>query len=444
MRRILTTNRGTEVTIEAQSFDKGGEGSVHRITTSGPPNVCAKIFHSNKNLEAIERKIKYMAYNVPTNAIANNYKVCWPKDILYDNNKFVGYTMPLAFTGSQTLYNLCQGNNNKLPDNWKNKFDRYSNSGMTNRVKLCVNISAALYIIQRMNSYVIADLKPQNVMITLNGKVSIIDCDSIQISSNNNLLFPARVATPDYMPPESTKIDLQNESIPSYWDFFSMAVMYYQVFLGIHPYTASFTGKYENSNTIQSKISEGLFVHGRQKSFINTLPPPHNNYEYLPPSLKHLFIRAFEYGHVNPTSRPDTEEWGKTLYAEVEQNSIKGMKPIPTHTGRIHIETSVSNPAPAPVPHPKKVKKYLFIALLYQLIGRGIYYLDYKNKTPNKKRIYFRLFIAAILGIFLIPFDIPLISFIGDLAAFIGLITTYLIGIIETISLYVNQLNNKY
>ena len=89
---------------------------------------------------------------------------------------------------------------------------------------------------------------------------------------------------------------------------------------GLHPYSASFAGRYQTAVTIADSIKYGLFVHGSKKSFIHMKPPPHENFKRLPQALQDLFVKAFDVGHANPSLRPTASEWGQTAYSELIVN----------------------------------------------------------------------------------------------------------------------------
>ncbi len=320
----LKTSSGRTIKIEDTPFAKGGEGGVHRIISPLNSEECVKIYFPKERNLPRQNKIEYMVNNPPPNLQSHNHVICWATESVFKNNYFIGFTMPLAFNGSIQLYELCTPKlKAKLPQTWRTKFDRDNSVGIQSRLKLCTNLSAAIHSIHRLNNYVLVDLKPQNILVTLDGKVSLIDCDSIQISSNGRILFPARVATPEYVPPEGTRINPSKNIVPQSWDRFSMAIMFYEIIFGLHPYAASFNGKFQNSTTLDSKIKDGLFVHGKNKVFISVMPSLHKNYAIIPSSLKSLFDRAFNTGHQMPDVRPSAEEWGKTLYQELKSGKPK-------------------------------------------------------------------------------------------------------------------------
>ena len=268
---LLTSNK-QNILVQDTPLASGGEGAVHKIISpSQYSDCCVKLYLRQYRTRKRERKISYMTQNpLPDlNGLKNGgCVICFPKELIYENtksNRFAGFIMPLAFNGSQQLYELCIPKTKKLPSTWIGKYDRRSGKGIESRLKLCVNIAAAINFIHNTGNYVLVDLKPQNILVTADGKVSVIDLDSTQIANNNQVLYSAQVATPEYVPVEGNHLNPAKDLIPESWDRFSLAVVFYEILFGLHPYAASFQGQYQNSNTVADSIRHGLFVNGSKK-----------------------------------------------------------------------------------------------------------------------------------------------------------------------------------
>lgn len=314
-----------KVRLETKPLASGGEGEVFRVV--GPTSMigqCAKIYFPQQRTSDREMKIKYISLNAPAQVMGRPFMLCFPTEPLYDNNsKFVGFLMPEAFKGSIQLYQLVTTKiNQKLPLKWHQKYDRGTKTGIENRLKLCVNIASAVYTIHQTQNFVLVDFKPQNVLITDEAQISIIDLDSVQFSKGTQILF-AKVATPEYTPKEGDKLNPANDYIPETWDRFSLAVVFYELLFGIHPYTATAKGQYAEASTISEKISKNLFVHGSKKTFLITIPVVHKNFDQLPLSLKAFFIAAFEEGNQIPSKRPSAGAWGQQIVSELRSNGVK-------------------------------------------------------------------------------------------------------------------------
>ncbi len=342
----LGTKDGEFVELEERPFGKGGEGEIYRIIRPDKYRMnCAKIFtaaraatNSNncqKNLDKLrnkEKKLQCFLANAPDKIENDRFLLCWPLALLYDsNNKFYGYMMPLADNNSVCLYLIKPSNFytcKKLPDIFKKKYDRSSSAGLRNRMMLCTNIAIAISILHK-NGIVVVDLKPDNIQITHEGRVFIVDIDSLQVKKKDGGYYKAEVATLEYSPPEklSGKIKSTN-AISDTWDRFCCAVLFYELLLGVHPYNATFTSKYEKYTSLADKICHGLFPFGKKSQYLSPLPSghPHLNFRLLPARIQNKFIETFVDGNSNPNNRPRIDEWGIAFYKSVKEGKISGLK----------------------------------------------------------------------------------------------------------------------
>lgn len=342
MSHTLTNSQGTKIVIESHPFKSGGEGEVYNIISSKAlSNSCVKIYYDKFKTPDRERKLQYMVANPPSKLKDSSYLICWPTEIVYEHKRFIGFVMPLAFYKSEQLYELCTPKTGtKIQGAWEKTYDRSTGQGIASRLKLCVNIAIAVHSIHSMTRYVLVDLKPQNILVSPDGKISMIDLDSIQISRGQTVLFPGPVATPDYAPPEASNTNTKGGFTKS-WDEFSLAIVLYQVLFGLHPYAAAANGQYQDVNTIGEKISSGLFVHGSKSRFISNKPKLHDNFHSIPLSVQNLFRTAFDN---NASSRPSAEVWGKTIYNELA--NAKSLQPQPPTVKK----PKPIQPSPAPTP----------------------------------------------------------------------------------------------
>jgi serine/threonine protein kinase len=388
MSRTLTNSQGTNIIIENHPFNSGGEGRIHRILSPRTlSNSCVKIY-DKPQVHDRERKLQFMVANPPSKLKDSSYLICWPTEIVYEHKRFVGFVMPLAFSKSEELYQLCTPKTGtKVQGTWGKTYDRSTGHGITSRLKLCVNIAIAVHSIHSMKRYVLVDLKPQNILVSPDGKISMIDLDSIQISQGQTVLFPGPVATPDYAPPEASNMNTKG-GVTKSWDEFSLAIVLYQVLFGLHPYAAAANGQYQDVNTIGEKISSGLFVHGSKLRFISNKPKLHDNFHSIPTSVQNLFCTAFDN---NPNGRPTAEVWGKTIYSELAnaQNlrpqtpSVPPLRPLPASASKSAPKSHKSGFTSS-----NWVWFFIIIALLiilgvaFYLIGSG--YIVFSNELGDQ------------------------------------------------------------
>jgi DNA-binding helix-hairpin-helix protein with protein kinase domain len=311
---VFFTSTRQKIEVEDKPLGKGGEGSVHRINfPSTLKDHCLKLYQESYRTSERQKKIEFMIRNKPRELNSNIYMLCWPDEAIFDGKgKFVGFLLPLAWSNSVKLYSLCLPDKINPSPKWLSRFDRKTPQGRISRLKLIVNLASAIHSVHSLNKYVFVDMKPDNVLVTEEAKVAIIDLDSVQIAENKTVQFKAKVTTPEYRPPEA--INPGENYIPVSWDRFSMAIIFYQLLFGIHPFTATFNGSYESITKTEDAIKKGLFVKGHKWRYVAVLPPPHEEFEHVDAVLQELFKIAFDNGLIRTELRPSAEKWGKTVY----------------------------------------------------------------------------------------------------------------------------------
>lgn len=365
--------------VAQKPLNQGFEGRVHKVQApSQYTKYCVKLY-KDPDKHQREKKLRFMVAKPPSELEGRSYRVCWPKESVYQGRQFSGFLMPLAHPQNISLYQLCTPRLRSSIKNksvWEQKFDRSTGPGVLARLKLCVNIAVAVHTIHKPNKYVIVDLKPQNILVSPAGEISLIDLDSIQINNGAGMLFPGPVATPEYVPPEA--YENQDGAVTKAWDNFALAVVFYQILFGLHPYAGSPKGPYQDATTIGQAIKNRLFVHGTRARFIDG-PALHQNFERLPQDIRRLFLLAFD---AQPGERPTAETWGKTLFHEIEQQEenvkrlAQHVPPPPPPPRRPPTMTSPPGqtrprPAPAsapPTPRPVPRKKSGLARLLGNLL----------------------------------------------------------------------------
>jgi len=319
---------GTILQLENKSFASGGEGDLFKILNpSSFQNQVVKIYKVEKRTKDRENKIQFLANNPPNIEIHDgHHSVIWVNQVVYDNEKFCGFTMPIA--KGEKLELLCHPKLPKTLNNEWQKFDFGTAKSIELRLKLCFNIAVALYHIHKLNNYVLVDMKPENIMVQSNGLISLIDIDSVAVINQNKVIYPAPVATPDYTPPEYYKgIKLDGDGMNDTWDRFSMAIIFYRLLCGIHPFTGTCNTPYEKCNGYADLIKDGLFPHGLKSAYFKVIPPPHKKFNNLELIVRELFNRCFNEGHSNPSNRPNADEWCRSLSP---QQVIQINRPLPS------------------------------------------------------------------------------------------------------------------
>ena len=348
MRVYLENN--TPIDLDDEPFSSGGEGEVRKVVSSPPEyrDTCVKIYFKKVRTATQENKIRYMVNNPPARTKGDGYMMGWPLAVIVDEKRnFIGFLMHLAFRGSEQLVNLTSIKvSRKLGPEWHQCFDRSNGVfALISRLKLIHNIAIPIYLLHSTGKYVLKDFKPQNVLVTQTGSVTIVDMDSIQITNGNTLMFPGGPTTTEYMPPEFyTRNVGKNPSVPlsKSWDNFAVGVVFYQILFGLHPYVVTPKNESDDSSSeIYQNIAANLFPFGANSYAIERFPEPHNRFNRLPASIQMLFKRAFSS---NPDDRPNAEEWGKKIHEELKNSPKVEKPPLPA---------PLPKPQPQPKPQPK-------------------------------------------------------------------------------------------
>jgi len=315
MKQKVKLSNDVIIEIENNPLASGGEADIYEILTpSNYSQQVLKIYKVEKRTKLKEDKLNYLIGNKPNlNDVNGHHSVIWPIHMAFISNKFVGYTMPKA--SGIKLELLCHP---KLPKNLHKEWDKFSfktPGSKEARLKLCFNISAALSQIHSFGSYVLVDMKPDNVMVKPDGLISIIDIDSTEIIKNNLLLFPAHVATPEYTPPEyySSIKNIETHVINETWDRFSIAIIFYRLLFGIHPFTGSLNYPFETLSNVSDLIQKGFLPIGKNKDRFKVIPPPHIGFQTIDNQIQQLFINALEISNINAYLRPTPDDWCKIL-----------------------------------------------------------------------------------------------------------------------------------
>ncbi len=309
----------------SKKIKSGGEGGVFCIANDD--NLVAKIYSPatlgdaalrNNKAEKIGVMLKYPVRK--TRSSTGHCLIAWPIDILYSDGKFFGYVMPKVYSSNDL--NVAMNDEMCLAhypsSNWKTKFAFAHNLAFT--VKLVHDAG-----------HVIGDMNPENLLISDEGAVTVIDTDSFSIfDPNTGKNYPCVVGVEEYLAPEiqmKGRAAVAGRRFTKETDYFALAVNIFRLLMGgYHPFTCSAkdSGKSVGQTPFQTYIAEGTcpFV-----SKINgyELPPGAPTLSDMPPNIAALFKRVFGYtaatAIANIKVRPTAEEWIGALLAEYSNNN---------------------------------------------------------------------------------------------------------------------------
>lgn len=331
--QYLAIGHGKKFTVRVEDtpLSAGGQGFIYKISYPYAfSHYCVKLYKTEKYAKENENRLKYMINNRPVNMKMQKILICWPDYLLYsDTNDFVGYMMPLAFKGSRDLkiietYNFNQTIAQKYPKykSW-NKFDYSSEGSFKRRLQMMKNWALAVDIIHKTHKYVLIDIKPENILATEEGLISVVDTDSFQINDGNNV-FKGPVATPEYFAKIAKQIQQQGELQTTYCDMFALGVSFYKILTGTHPFSGfKLLPPYDTDEycNIASHIDAELFAFGSKRQYIEFLTDfnLHERFLDLPIQIKNLFLRTFN----STIGYPSAEEWVNVLDAYIHKMDVK-------------------------------------------------------------------------------------------------------------------------
>jgi len=176
---------------------------------------------------------------------------------------------------------------------------------------------------------VIGDVNERNVLVSDNGLVALIDCDSYQIQ-NGTQIYPCEVGVAFYTPPELQGQPFHGITRTTNHDLFGLAVLiFHLLFMGKHPFAVRFLGQGEMP--LERSIREYRFPYGKEALIQQVQPPLHSlPLEVLSPQLASFFERAFAQGSHIFGSRPSAADWFNGL-----KSFISTLRPCSNDRGHL-------------------------------------------------------------------------------------------------------------
>ena len=339
--------------IIGKEIGKGGAARVYADSTD--PNVAIKIFHDfiiqkEKNLLLRLKKLYELSQIVDFSIKIgphSKYLGSFPKDLVMNSSKqVVGYQMERIQNGID-LSEIVEGRNittafqsikikkkdDKLYNQFISQFLYDPQSTIYNRFLLCRNLALAfskMYPPKSKNGTKIDlrmlnfDVKPQNILVytlSISGKSAIVpyilDIDNVTLKTKTQTLSPVSPQfTPHYRAPEG--------QVDEYYDYFSIAIILYQLIFDTHPFTVRGDTRFRDGDTAEYYINNRCFAWGKNRKFLSSETKNdwrHNNFNFISPQLKTLFIRAFDSEFSN--NRPSPSEWFLEIKRFMTDNSGK-------------------------------------------------------------------------------------------------------------------------
>jgi DNA-binding helix-hairpin-helix protein with protein kinase domain len=316
---ILYDSVGNKIQL-AEKIGSGGEGNVYKIASSQTATLnssVAKIYHQKINSDK-QQKIKAMIKSADK---ALKKVTAWPLETLHKtkDRDVCGFIMP-NIMDCEPLHHIYS------PSHRKQQFPEIDWTFLAN---VCRNIASAFGTIHA-TGHVIGDVNPNLVFISKKTMVTLIDCDSFQISYAGKT-YPCEVGVPHFTPPELQHFK-SFKDIPRTinHDNFGLSLLIFHILMmGRHPFSGIYAGK--SHMPLEKLIQQHLYAFSDKSAKKDKISPPPNSITpaILSDDLKLLFEKSFsEFG--SKFHRPSAKEWISALDSFLK--NIKSCRHSKNHT----------------------------------------------------------------------------------------------------------------
>lgn len=314
---------------------RGGQGEI--IDVVHPQGAVFKRIHASVLTAdtTYPNRIQLMVTNRPSGwqeRGSQHVMLAWPTDVVVDShNRFTGFLMPRIDTARTVeLHEVANPSSRRQgsgPSAWVRGFTwRYL-------VRTASNLSLATASLHDAE-VVIGDFNERNVLVWDDARVTLLDCDSMQITDERaGTRYLCIVGRPEFTAPELLGTDWRSTVRARSSDLFALAIHLHQLLLeGGHPFDGVWSGPGEKPKR-HVLAREGIWAHGTDHRLA---PPPGTvTASILPDEIRGLFSRAFVDGATNPRSRPTAIEWSQALTSLQER--LKSCRDAPDHFFSPHL-----------------------------------------------------------------------------------------------------------
>jgi DNA-binding helix-hairpin-helix protein with protein kinase domain len=309
-RRALLDSEGRAIEL-GPPLASGGEGTVCAVGRDAA--LLAKVYHQAPEARQVE-KLHWMTGQATP-------ELCrfagWPTATLHDTpgGPVVGFLMP-RFNGYRPIHTLYS------PAHRRASFPQADWAFLAHTARNCASAFDAVHAA----GHVIGDVNQSNVLVSEQGLVCLIDCDSFQVRAAGRV-FPCEVGVGPYTPSELQGQNLRDVVRTANHDNFGLAVLiFHLLFMGRHPFAGRFLG--DGEMPLERAVQEFRFVYSEAGPGTDMTPPPFAlPLHAVSPELARLFERAFDRG-AERDARPAPAEWHAALGA-----FLTGLRPCPRQPG---------------------------------------------------------------------------------------------------------------
>jgi len=313
---LATVSGGT--VLPGRKLATGGQGEIFAV--SSPSGFVLKRY-LRRTLDsdpALARRLRVMADGRPAEwreAASGHMNLAWPSEVVLADGRFTGFLMPAVDTRQTVeLHRITNPTDRRTATGtaaWTRGFDwRYL-------VRTAANLAHTTHVLHAAG-VVIGDFNESNIRTWREARVTLLDCDSMQIRDPaTGEWFFCRVGRPEFTPPELVRADWARTVRHPTSDLFALAIHLYQLLLeGEHPFRGVWRGDGEKP-AVSVLAARGIWAHQNGGPLVPR--PAAISAGLLPPAIVAMFRQAFEDGAVDPGARPTAAQWHGALDVLADQ-----------------------------------------------------------------------------------------------------------------------------
>jgi hypothetical protein len=297
--------------VQESILGRGGEGSIYRVE----PGVVLKKYHDmvlKTRGSELEDKINLMLLRQPT-----SHDLCWPQSAAYENDVFVGYTMPEVDVAHTLAWSALA--------NVASRRVQAAQFGVAHAIRACVNGAAALNA-AHMIGVVLGDVNESNILVQADARVVVVDCDSAQVPGPDHIAM-CLVGKADYCAPELVGQNFRDTVRSPASDIFAFGVLVFQMLTGgAHPFDGVGLDTSRDLDPMQDRIRNGLTPYFNPQALGVLSAPSRVAFEAIDLAIRELLGASL---HPNPGTRPSAAQWHSVL--SVVDSELVECRVVPTH-----------------------------------------------------------------------------------------------------------------
>lgn len=257
MSRALVTSKGALVQL-GRELGKGGEGAVFEVPQFS--TLVAKLYHKAPDQKK-QAKLSFMASIADPKLLQY---AAWPQETLHakQGGPVVGFLMPKVLQREPVhmLYSPAHRRQEYPKASWE-------------FLLFAARNTAAAFETLHAHGHVLADVNQGNVMVGADTKVTLIDCDSFQISANGTVHL-CEVGVGHFTPPELQGLRSFDGVMRTVnHDNFGLALLvFHLLYGGRHPYSGVPLHK-DVGEALEADIKAFRYAYARDSHARGNKPP---------------------------------------------------------------------------------------------------------------------------------------------------------------------------